>query len=119
MHKQLTALACALSIMSCAPPCVPFSRAAHEVACGDGGVLVATLFAGNDTVLGSKCSVTLDAGVPVAVMTGVVCPGEQLERLASRVESPCEVPVVPDGELMMSDAVSLHTDGGVTRCAAR
>ena len=119
MHKELTALGCALSLMSCAPPCVPFSRAAHEVACGDGGVLVATLFAGNDTVLGSKCSVTLDAGVPVAVMTGVVCPGEPLERLASRVESPCEVPVVPDGELMMSDAVSLHTDGGVTRCAAR
>lgn len=122
MRGMSVVAALSLGWLSCAPPCVPFSRAAHEVRCAeDGGrALVATLYAQNDTVLSPSCAAALDGGVVVATVSGVVCPGEQFERLATFVSVECALPALEDGAVPVHEgAIELHTDGGVTTCAAR
>lgn len=109
----------ALLLVSCAPPCVPFSRAAHEVACSnDGGIgLVGTMNSGSSAVLSLTCTAHVDAGVVVAMMTGVLCPGEQFERLAGRASADCALPSLETGRLPVHDGeVELVTSGGTTEC---
>lgn len=109
----------ALLLVGCAPPCVPFSRAAHEVSCSsDGGVgLVGTMNSGSSAVLSLSCAAQVDSGVVVAVMTGVLCPGEQFERLAGRASADCALPSLEAGRLPVHGGeVELVTSAGTTEC---
>lgn len=104
------------TLTNCAPPCVPFSRPAHDVSC-DGDTLVASFNAQNSSVLSSSCAANVDGGVVVATVTGVVCPGEQFERLSSMLELDCTLPSLGSGTIPVHEGqVSLVSDGGVTVC---
>lgn len=104
------------ALTSCAPPCLPFSRPAHDVSC-DGDTLVATFNAQNSSVLSSSCAARVDGGVVIAMVTGVVCPGEQFERLANTLTLDCSLPSLEPGTIVVHEGqVSLVTDGGVTVC---
>lgn len=102
--------------VSCAPPCLPFSRPAHEVSC-DGNTLVATFNAQNSSVLSPSCTAHVDGGVIIATVTGVVCPGEQFERLSNTLTMNCALPSLESGTIPVHEGqVLLVTDGGVTVC---
>ena len=108
--------AIAVSFVSCAPPCLPFARPAQEVSC-NGDALVATFYARNDTVLSPACAAHVDGGVVVATVSGVVCPGEQFDRLTNILTLDCTLPSLEPGTLPVHEGqVSLVTDGGVTAC---
>lgn len=112
----LAMVAGAASFASCAAPCLPFARPAHEVTC-NGDVLVATFYARNDTVLSPSCAAHLDGGIVVATVSGVVCPGEQFERLANTLTVNCTLPSLEPGAVPVHEGqVSLVTDGGSTVC---
>lgn len=111
----------AVAFTGCTAPCLPFARQSEEVRCADDGGLIATFNARNNSVLQPSCSASLDGGVVVATVSGVVCPGEQFERLANMLELPCPLPSLEPGIVEVNDGqVSLVTpdDGGVTTCRA-
>ncbi|MGV3619245.1 MAG: hypothetical protein ACO1OB_00430 [Archangium sp.] len=111
---MMTAAAAALA--GCAAPCLPFSTPAHSVEC-DGGVLVATFNAQNNSVLAPSCTVGIDGGVGVAMVSGVVCPGEQFERLSTLVTVSCALPSLEtDSVPVQNSELVLISDGGVTVC---
>lgn len=119
--RAIVILGAALAFTGCAAPCLPFATAAQEVSCAADGGLVATFNGRNNSVLSPSCSTRLDGGVVMATVSGVVCPGEQFERLANIFTLDCPLPSLEPGTVPVNDGqVSLVTpaDGGVTVCTA-